>query len=1014
LINNSTDGGLTYTITRQPIPTNTGGAPSGTDLEIADLNGDGKPDLALAVNEANVPNTLQVWNNTSTGGVVSFAEVGSYTMPGVKQEGRIAIGDLDGDGRPDLVHANGSSRFHVLRNMSTSSAWGFAARQDLGIGFSMDVGIVDMNGDGKQDVVTLSSGNTVDNAYVFANQSSPGSISFASGAPFANGGSAFYMDMALADLDADGAPELAYTNYTGRAVFLAKNAGAGGQPRIGPFQWLDAGANINKVVFNDMDGDQRPDMVYAAGNAVTARLMQPALAPRISSLSAVDARPGQSITINGSGFSTTPTQNQVRFGATWGHIQSATATSLQVTVPTAASMQPVQVLRKSNMLYGQSNRIFVPSATAQRQVLQTGDFMVSDINLAGSRAVDGTIIDLNDDRRPELVVLETNLASPVSIIQNFTEDEELNLANKISFIMAGGSEPYLRLRMADLDGDGLPDMIALRNGRLEIRRNSSTTGNIDFGGGPFFNLPQGGSDVEVADVDGDGRLDLIVTPSISSTGDVYLLLNQGSGNGINLLPPRSIGFTSGYTDLHIGDLNNDGRPELVLVSFDGTLTVAGNQSLPGTPLFTQTLQTGTYPRLMAVTIGDIDGDGRNDVVTAYDGSGTSVIAAAVLRNTGTGDNISFAAPQTLASNEGYDHIMLADLSGDGRPEIVLGGGNAFTELVRNNSQPGQISTTATTFSLLNRPAITFSGDVDVDGRTDMVQLSRLQGAQKLLLNKPVFATEFRLASLVPSTGNIAPAFSPNTNSYTMAVATTTAGIQFTAVPESNAATLRIRNNNGAYMPMTSGLPSPVVNLNPGLNRVDIEVKAENGNAYSYFVNVRRSAAVLQVVANRSSVCIGSRVQFQATVVNPGTAVGFQWFRNGQLVPDSTTASFTVSSFGKTDQVQCRYAYKETGDTSTFTLSSQVFGLKDVFEIAVFVDRNESSDFFDPANWLDYKVPGSNTHVIVPGTSTPGLLAPQIMWFAPTVTVASLQIGVNSGFYCRVPFIISGNCAVLPD
>jgi hypothetical protein len=90
--------------------------------------------------------------------------------------------------------------------------------------FTQDVGLADMNDDGKPDVITLSSGPNVENAYISTNQSEAGTISMGSTAAFANGGQAFIMTMALADFDADGKADLGYANHNGNTVFWPKMA----------------------------------------------------------------------------------------------------------------------------------------------------------------------------------------------------------------------------------------------------------------------------------------------------------------------------------------------------------------------------------------------------------------------------------------------------------------------------------------------------------------------------------------------------------------------------------------------------------------------------------------------------------------------------------------------------------------------------------------------------------------------------------------------------------------------
>ena len=106
---------------------------SPASVAMGDLDGDGKPDLAVA-NESS--NTVSVYRNTSSSGSIgsgSFAAKVDFITG--SSANSVAIGDVDGDGKPDLVVANyGSSTVSVLRNTATAGSIGlgsFAAKVDF-------------------------------------------------------------------------------------------------------------------------------------------------------------------------------------------------------------------------------------------------------------------------------------------------------------------------------------------------------------------------------------------------------------------------------------------------------------------------------------------------------------------------------------------------------------------------------------------------------------------------------------------------------------------------------------------------------------------------------------------------------------------------------------------------------------------------------------------------------------------------------------------------------------------
>jgi hypothetical protein len=128
----------------------------------ADIDGDRKPDLIISL----ASNNIAVYRNTSSGGVISFAA--PVLIPLTGNPGYLAIGDLDGDGKPDVAAAVPSLNIlSILHNTSSTCAIAFADTADLatGSGASM-LAIGDLNGDGKPDIVL----NAGSNQTVFLNQ----------------------------------------------------------------------------------------------------------------------------------------------------------------------------------------------------------------------------------------------------------------------------------------------------------------------------------------------------------------------------------------------------------------------------------------------------------------------------------------------------------------------------------------------------------------------------------------------------------------------------------------------------------------------------------------------------------------------------------------------------------------------------------------------------------------------------------------------------------------------------
>src|SRR5207302_1073188 len=145
-------------------------------VAVADLNGDGVPDVVLADN--NLAGTVTVLLNTTVPGatVCTFTSHAEFTVGANPTS--VAVGDVNGDGRPDLVvDNNGSANVSVLLNTTAPGAIvsSFAGHVDFATGTNpYAVAIADWNGDGKADLVVAHGGS--DSVSELANSTAPGGL----------------------------------------------------------------------------------------------------------------------------------------------------------------------------------------------------------------------------------------------------------------------------------------------------------------------------------------------------------------------------------------------------------------------------------------------------------------------------------------------------------------------------------------------------------------------------------------------------------------------------------------------------------------------------------------------------------------------------------------------------------------------------------------------------------------------------------------------------------------------
>ncbi len=263
-LNNSSPGTIAFAAQTSLV---TGSNPQG--LEIKDIDGDGMPDIIIS-NETS--NTISVYRNTSTAGTIFFAAKIDFTTGGKPQN--ITSGDFDGDGKPDIAVCNyNDSSFSVLLNNSTNGVIVFAGRVDFNTGSKpQDIKNIDLDGDGKLDIAITDNGTN--KISVFKNTGS-NSLSFSPKTDYTVGQAvdndhpsiqAEYLS--VGDMNGDGRPDLVVistTNYpvnfpsaTSSFPILMNNSN-NGNIILAP-QVLILGGYVPKAIeVADFDGDNKPD-----------------------------------------------------------------------------------------------------------------------------------------------------------------------------------------------------------------------------------------------------------------------------------------------------------------------------------------------------------------------------------------------------------------------------------------------------------------------------------------------------------------------------------------------------------------------------------------------------------------------------------------------------------------------------------------------------------------------------------------------------------------------------------
>ncbi|MBL7852380.1 MAG: VCBS repeat-containing protein [Cyclobacteriaceae bacterium] len=234
------------------------------DLCSCDMDGDNKPDLAGS--KQGLATNIMLLRNTSTVGSLSFA---SSTVGVTAPTFNLACGDLDGDGKPDLLASRGGAtrnEVFVLRNTSTVGSISFSSLAPLLLEtghLAFRVAIRDLNADGKPEVIVTNAFDDLASAdnivYVFPNQSTVGSISFAAPVKVTVTASNTSYGLDVQDIDGDRKPDIIINPFTASNIYILRNTSAG-TISFAASQQINLGANLIEITTADFNEDGKLDL----------------------------------------------------------------------------------------------------------------------------------------------------------------------------------------------------------------------------------------------------------------------------------------------------------------------------------------------------------------------------------------------------------------------------------------------------------------------------------------------------------------------------------------------------------------------------------------------------------------------------------------------------------------------------------------------------------------------------------------------------------------------------------
>ena len=258
--------------------------------------------------------------------------------------------------------------------------------------------------------------------------------------------------------------------------------------------------------------------------------------------------------------------------------------------------------------------------------------------------------------------------------------------------------------MADLDADGRLDVVAAADAQVSVMVNA---GEGAFAPPVDYPITAGSTSIAIGDVDGDGRPDIVVGGD--GGGRIELLVNTGGARFRNVALCLCGGLSPSVA---LGDLDGDGSTDVVVANrlgedgqTSGDLVVLLNDE--GAPFKHDPAHyaAGAEPR--SVAVHDVNGDDRPDVVVA------GVCGVSVLLNAGDGRLADAVRYETVTGT-----LALGDVDGDGDVDIVDTGPGGWSADVLLNGGKGSFGTPAG--NPVASPTQTAIGDLNRDGFADLV------------------------------------------------------------------------------------------------------------------------------------------------------------------------------------------------------------------------------------------------------------------------------------------------------
>ncbi len=654
-----------------------------SSVAVGDLNGDGRADL-VAANQ--IDNNFSLLFGDGQGGFTNQVILSAGTRPAA-----VAVGDLDGDAAQDVVVANEGGDVSMFVG---DGRGGFEPRRTFSAGASpAALVLADINEDGLLDALTANLTGVVS-----ALMGQSGGF-FAAPRTFAVG--RLSRGIAAGDLNGDGHVDLATANFGANSVSVLLGDGRGG---FATQRVFTVGEEPRAVVIEDVNGDGRHDLISVNERTddVSVLLGDGAggFAPRQSFL--VGNVPTSAIVADVSGDGRVDIVSASFLDNNVSVLLGDGAGGFPTRVNVAAGNHPTSIA------LADINRDDLPD-------LITANFLGNNVSAlmgVGQGALSPQRASIVGDTPESSAVGDVDGDGDLDIVAANRLDDTLSvlLGDGRGGFVAGptlrvGDDPR-RVALGDLNGDGHPDLVTLNLASNDV------SVLLGLGRGAFADrLTSAGASGEavLADVSGDGTLDLI------SNGGI--LLGNGRGGF------SALGVTPGGNGLAVGDVNNDGLLDVVT-----SAAVLLNNGRGGFGA------QGTTPGGNLVALGDVNLDGLLDIVQL------NVLGESIQMLFGVGGGAFSQIQRPFSVGANPSGLAVGDVNGDGRPDVVAANAGVFSN--RNNDTVSVLIGDGLgtflpqqTFVVGDFPGLVSLADLNADGRLDLVAANRNSDTVSVLLGR---------------------------------------------------------------------------------------------------------------------------------------------------------------------------------------------------------------------------------------------------------------------------------------